>query len=103
MDEDALDHFATAVSAAHDPQARALDAFATAVSAVFGVAGAVDEVFTDAAERPGGNPELHLRLMDGVAQARALRRRTESRYSPAEELLARAQAHGGAPQARIWC
>lgn len=93
IDEGALNRLADAVHKARDPRARAIDHFAEAVNGIF----------TEAAKRPGGNPELHMRLADGLTQARALRARTEARYGPAAELFDRMQAHGTGLSARVWC
>lgn len=54
IDEGALNRLADAVHKARDPRARAIDHFAEAVNGIF----------TEAAKRPGGNPELHMRLAD---------------------------------------
>jgi hypothetical protein len=83
---DPIDHFAEAVSAIHDPTAR--------------LAEAVSAIFSDAAKRPGGNQELHLRLLDGVERGRALRARMEARYdTPA--MYDRLQSRGG--MSALWC
>ena len=73
MDEEALGRLSDAVFRAHDPRTQALDAFSEAVANVFAVAGAVDEAFAESARRPGGNPELALRLADATARHRELR------------------------------
>jgi hypothetical protein len=103
MDEEALGRLSDAAFRACNPRMQAVERLGEAVAAAFAVAGAVDEAFAASARQPGGDQELHLKLMDVNAQARALRSRAESRYGPAEELYARAQAHGGAPSARVWC
>lgn len=90
---DPLDHFAEAVSALHDPRARAVDRLAEAVNGTF----------AEAARRPGANPELHLRLADTTARHRELRARVEAKYGPVEGMLDRMQARGGGLSARVWC
>ena len=91
MDEEALGRLADAVHRIHDPRARNIERLAEAVSAVF----------SEAAKRSGGNQELHMRLMDVNAQARALRARTEARYGPAEGLFDRLQARGSGLSAQV--
>ena len=88
MDEGALDRLCEAVGDLYDPVER--------------LRLAVNAAFADAAKRPGGDQELHMRLMDVNAQARALRARAESRYGPAEALFDRAQADGSDMSA-LWC
>jgi hypothetical protein len=63
---------------------------------------AVNGIFADAAKRDGANQDLHMRLMDGVTQARALRARTEARYGNVEGLYDRLAARS-ALSARVWC
>ncbi len=85
-DRDPLDALVDAVHRAHDP----IERLASAVSAAF----------ADAAARDGANRELHMQLMDGVAQGRALRARMEARYD-VPGLFDRMQARGG--MSALWC
>ena len=87
-DRDPVEHLAEAVSGLYDPTAR--------------LAEAVSAVFADAAKRDGGNQELHMRLMDGVAQGRALRARAESKYGDIGQMYDRLAARS-ALSARVWC
>jgi len=94
MDEKAIERLAAAVAKAHkrpDP----LDALASAVTGVF----------TEAAERDGGQQGRWLALADTVEAHRAWQARSARKYGPREAMLARMEARGGRGglSARIWC